>query len=444
MHSLLRASLLALTLGYSLLPGTGAYAAATDEAGLFEMARVNDFSAIAAARGELSDPRLQALADARIAAARLDLENTRAAVDWFLTLQGTTAAQNAFAWSTLAGVAFARGDYALARDAASKAVAILEKADPNDQLNGVRQTQGIAALLAGAPAQTLAPSKPEPVAVERDKVGLPRAAVTIGTTQISAVLDTGANLSVVSASTAAKLGLRIIEGTGEISSATRKSVSARIGIADAVSFAGAKLRNVAFLVLEDEALTFPVPGGYTIDAIIGFPEFRALDRVTFTRDGWFRWGASDATKPQQNLFLGGSTLYVNVDIREETLPLHLDTGATTTQLSDAYATRHPALIANRESTQRQVSGAGGTTGEALVKLDKVTAAIDSQPVCIAQIGLKLPGTKAERADNLGTLGQDILNAYHSYAIDFRAMRFDVEPAKAGLSANIVPGACGGV
>ena len=45
----------------------------------------------------------------------------------------------------------------------------------------------------------------------------------------------------------------------------------RIGVADRLEIAGTVLRNVPFLIIDDEHLTFPLPGGYDIRAIIGLP-----------------------------------------------------------------------------------------------------------------------------------------------------------------------------
>ena len=53
----------------------------------------------------------------------------------------------------------------------------------------------------------------------------------------------------------------------------------RVGIADRLTIAGATLRNVPFLIIDDAQLTFPVPGGYDIKAIIGLPVMRALGRM---------------------------------------------------------------------------------------------------------------------------------------------------------------------
>lgn len=55
--------------------------------------------------------------------------------------------------------------------------------------------------------------------------------------------------------------------------------------AERLEFAGVTLANVAFLVLDDAQLEMPLPGGYKIDAIVGFPVLRMLDRITFEAGG---------------------------------------------------------------------------------------------------------------------------------------------------------------
>lgn len=393
-------------------------------------------------RTRISDPALCALVDARLAAARLDIGEVRRITEAFLATPDTPAVQRAFALSTLSSALFANGDYRAAQHASDRWIELLADGDPQSQLTNARQLRAIAGLLADTPVQTIAASTPRVITTERDKANLIRASATINGDTMAAVLDTGANLSVVTASTAVRLKLRIIDGEGAIGSATRESVSARIGIADRMEFAGATLHNVAFLILEDSALTFPLPGGYTIDAIIGFPLFRALERVTFFQGGRFGWSPSEPDGKPQNLFVEGNDLYVAVDVSGDTVPLHLDTGAVASQLSAAIAQRHPTLFDGLERRARRTSGAGGSTVDQTVLLPRITAAIDGKPVCLATLDLAVPAPDQPPAKNLGTLGQDLLQAYSDYTIDFGTMRFETGAARnTSDNAKATPGSC---
>ncbi|TCP87527.1 aspartyl protease [Sphingomonas sp. PP-CE-1A-559] len=207
------------------------------------------------------------------------------------------------------------------------------------------QELGIASLLAKQPHQAVAGGMPASISTMRDKAGLVRAAVVISGLTQNAILDTGANLSVMSASAAKRLGLRIRDGAGRIASPSSGQIVTRVAVADRLIIAGVELAHVAFLVMDDAQLGFPIAGGYQINAILGFPVFRALGRVRFDRAGGFAVGRS--TGPAlagDTLRANGNDLYVLANVDKVPVPLHLDTGAASSGLTSLFANRDPQLI----------------------------------------------------------------------------------------------------
>ncbi|MES3045594.1 retropepsin-like aspartic protease [Sphingomonas faeni] len=139
---------------------------------------------------------------------------------------------------------------------------------------------------------------PASIPTMRDKAGLVRAAVVISGLTQNAILDTGANLSVMSASAAKRLGLRIRDGAGRIASPSSGQIVTRVAVADRLVIAGVELAHVASLVMDDAQLSFPIVGGYQIDAIAGFSVFRAVGQTRFDWAGDLPWEGRRAARWQ--------------------------------------------------------------------------------------------------------------------------------------------------
>lgn len=293
----------------------------------------------------IRDADLALLARACVAAARMDAVEAQNLVDRYLTVRERTPAECALAWPIAADASFAAGDYAKAAQAARAwQHALVARGATADAMADVVQMAELAEQLATMPAQQVGMYAPAAVDVVRDKVGLPRAQAHINAMAQDAVLDTGANLSVVSLSTARKLGLRLLDGQASVGSAARSAVATRIGIADKLDFAGLSLIHVPFLVLADAQLNMPVPGGYQIDAILGFPVLRELQRLTFTAGGQLVPSRSEHVGAPGNLRLAGSDLYVDVSLNDLPVAMHLDSGGAKSSLSSRFAKEHPTLL----------------------------------------------------------------------------------------------------
>nr|WP_199044815.1 retropepsin-like aspartic protease [Dyella sp. ASV24] len=373
----------------------------------------------------MKDPDLALLAQARLAATQLDAEEARRWVNRYLAGGTRSPAERALAWPIVADASFADGNYQQAADAAhawEKALAE-EGANADDRADAL-QMATVAEQFAAAPKQLVQAYAPKPENVIRDKVGLPRSIMMINGKPQEAVLDTGANLSTVSLSTAHKLGLRLLDGTASVGSASRQAVVSRIGIADHLEFAGLSLNHVAFLVLDDDQLSMPVPGGYQIDAILGFPVLRQLQRLEFTRDGKLLPSRSNAaTAVVGNLRMVGSDLYVNVLLNDIPVAMHLDSGGARSALSSRFATEHPALIKGLKTTKEHIAGAGGSRPSESALWPRVNVRIGDQQTELPTMTISL--NDAGNVKDPNVLGGDILQAFDHWTIDFQRMQFEV-------------------
>jgi predicted aspartyl protease len=375
------------------------------------------------------------LLEARLAALRLDYPAVKANAAKTPRDAGTPSAARIDALLSLSDSAFAVGQYRDAVGALEQLRPLYIAAGRSSELSDADQTLSIARVLVGQPIQRVVHLVPGRVASARDTVGLLRSDVTINGMTQSAVLDTGANLSVVTQTTAKRLGLRILDGTGSVGASAAQDVATEIGVADRLQVGGTVLKNVAFLVLADDKLKLPVPGGYQIDAIIGFPVFRAVGRVEFSTKGWMDIGApTRAGAAPRNLRAIGSDLYVVVTIDGEEVPLHLDTGASDTALSSLFAVTHPVAIKEARVIEQRTAGAGGAKVGREALIAKACLGLGAERLGVHDLHVGMESEKAS-SKKLGTLGQDVLKRFESFSIDFRNMSFEVEKPASG---NITP------
>lgn len=390
----------------------------------------DEIFALEAVLPQIRDPSLALLAHARLAAARLDATEARRLVDSFLAHGEHSPRRRALAWTVATDAAFAAGDYAQAARAARQWQRNLVQAGSDQaERDGAAQTEAMAAQLATAPAQQVASYRPQAEPVHLDKVGLPRATVTVGGVEQEVVLDTGANLSVVSLSTARRLGLRLQQGQASVGSASRAAVATRLGMADTLRFAGLTLHNVAFLVLDDDQLVMPVPGGYRIDAILGFPVLRELQRFRITAAGRLEPSLSEAAAPDGkpgNLRMVGNDLFVQAEVGGWPVAMHLDSGGARSSLSASFAHRHAGLLKGLQQRREHLAGAGGAVERNVLTWPRARVRVDGRETVLTELAVEL-------ADGTGgspsLLGEDVLNAFEWWSVDFGQMRLELGPAK---------------
>jgi len=373
------------------------------------------------------DARMTAIAKARIAAARL---KAREAIDLASPVARDDAAppaHRARAFAVLADAAFTAGDYG---DAASAAdgwqQALTQNNAPQKEREDAQRLGALAHALSTAPRQTTQALKPGAAVTRRDKVGLSRADAIVNGHVQEAVLDTGAGLSVVSQSTATRLGLRILDAAATIDSASRDGVPTRIGIADTFAFAGLELRNVAFLVLEDKQLELPVPGGYTIEAIIGFPVLREFRRLRFQRSGsMVPEPAVQERAAKENLRIVASALYVEAQLRDVPVALHLDTGGPHSFLSSRFAQRHPHFADALPQQDERMAGAGGSTTRRVARIPGAVLELAGSRATLPELAIVMKDGEEVQAQNFGLMGGDVLDQFDSWTVDFDRMTFEL-------------------
>ena len=391
----------------------------------------------AAGRGEMAPlqraladrttrPEVRVLLNAGLAASRNDPAAGRDPALRRMA-EGGDSALRRVALRILTGTTFAQGEY----EEAARYGRILAEAQAvageAAEASATEQVWRLAALLAphGQP-RVEGPVRAATVPARADRVGLTRIDFTVNGIVQDAVVDTGANLSVLSVATARRMGVTVLEGETPISNGVQGSVQTRIGVAARIEIAGTVLVNVPFLIIDDANLTFAqVPGGYDIRAIIGLPELRALGRVRLERAGRFivQPPVERGRPAPANLHASANDLFADLEVEGRQLPLHFDTGANQTQLSALYAASQPERLAALQTQNSHMSSAGGTRQSRTALWPEAPLALAGRSFTMP-LQVMLPGDGPAPRFN-GVLGADVLRRFESYTIDFARMRLSL-------------------
>lgn len=366
------------------------------------------------------------LLKARLASAHLRLDEAQGALDRYFAAGDQNRERVFAAHEIAAGVALLSGRYV---DTARHAGTLLAMSagKPEDSIQNFRRMQEMGMQWANvAPQRVEAQGNGAPVLLARDKVGLLRSPVMIGGAVQDAVLDTGASISVVSESAAKRLGLRMMQGASTIGNSVGGGVSIRLAVADRLELGGAVVRNAVFVVMEDAALDFPVPGGYKIDAIIGLPVLQAIGRMEFNLHAKTLrvTPAPAAAALPANLSVIGTSPYVMMNIAGADVPLYFDTGANSTTLHPAFAEKMPDLKPVAVDQKVRKAGAGGVKHVENMKFHNIPVTFGQHSVTIDSLGYEPEGADSEDMP-FGMLGIDILSRFETFAIDYQNMVLEV-------------------
>jgi len=406
--------------------------AAADVNTLLKAAEIGDLQGLQIAQPTIAGAGPKALADARLDAARFDEARAERDLKRYFASGDTDPVRQATAWSIAAEAAFAQGDYAAAAKAAAKWTERLPSGDPRRK--DAAQIEALGRVLAAVPRQSVIASSPVPIAASRDKVGLMKADALINGQSQKVIVDTGANLSVVSASVAKRLNLRVFDGAASVGSSTRDAVPVKLALADRVEFAGFSLSHVAFLVLDDAQLALPLPGGYQIEAIVGFPVLRSMKRIQFTSDGRFVPESAPISRGQDvgELRIVGSDLLVTARLGGIVTPLHLDTGAPESSLSALFAASHPEVLTGLDHSKTRTAGAGGANVQEIATWRAVPVEIAGRTMTLPSLPITISDPSGTTAKQMGLLGGDILGAFCSFTLDFQRATFELgDPKRTG-------------
>ena len=261
--------------------------------------------------------------------------------------------------------------------------------------------------------------------VTRDAAGLIRVPVEINGKSRDAVIDTDSSFSVLSESTARRLGVRVLEKGATILTSTQPDLPMHLGVADELKFGDAVFSNVVFVVLPDKAVQFA--RGYKMDVVVGLPVFVALGRIELANEnGWesLHYGAKPGAAGEANMLLTGLDPFALVTCEKARGPLRLaiDSAASTTTLNGTALKDFPTLGEGALHGWAHWEGGGGSaTDYNALTVPEMKFAVAGRSIVLRHLKI----LSADEGDRHGAIGQDVLKQGKRWALDFDAMSFTV-------------------
>ncbi|NLA49667.1 MAG: hypothetical protein GX876_09425 [Bacteroidales bacterium] len=257
--------------------------------------------------------------------------------------------------------------------------------------------------------------------IENDKIGLNNLRVSNGTDSLYFIFDTGANLSMVSRSTADKFSMKIIPTDIEIGTITGEKISGEIAVCPVLILGKIEILNAVFLVIDDSSLTFPQID-YQINGILGFPVIESLREIQITRNGYFIVPEEEtriAFPP--NMAMDGLTPLININQRH----FVFDTGADNTILYHAYYIENQKEIDKYYKPEKvSFSGAAGNK-----EFDGYSITLDitilDKKITLKDIKVLTEAIKDSKTI-YGNIGQDLIKQFNKMTMNFERMfiKFD--------------------
>jgi hypothetical protein len=206
---------------------------------------------------------------------------------WITTHPEATAGQKIAVFGALCDAHSRLGRYAEAAKACASALEL--SASPS---TGMRQSATFWAALAGERPLVVRGAVDEPLTY--DWAGVPEVRVSVGDETLNWIVDTGAEVSVLSVSVAQRLGARPLRSGIDIAGSTPGVASGGLAMIDRLRIDGAEIENLPVFVLPDEAVKLP-PG--VLPPVLGAPVLYAFGRVSFSEHGGRLRLGSAATPP---------------------------------------------------------------------------------------------------------------------------------------------------
>jgi hypothetical protein len=289
----------------------------------------------------------------------------------------------------------------------------------SDVVHDTRDSERIFRALALVPPQSVRVGGPTRLTMIEGRIP-----VIVNDSPRRYVFDTGANLSTIMRSEAAALGLRILPAGIDVGSSTDRRVTGDLAVADRLSIGAMEFRNVVFLVLDDELLTFP--GGFRIPGIIGFPVIEQMGEVHLRGTAELYVPGGPPRRAQENLALAGLTLLTPVQWSGRRLLCRLDTGAERSQVYERFYRTHREWVEERsQPAERRMGGVGGMRRTPVRVVADVRLAAGDTATTLKTLDVLLQRiVQGENDDYLDcNIGHDVFDVFTEMIVNFRDMAF---------------------
>lgn len=253
----------------------------------------------------------------------------------------------------------------------------------------------------------------------KDIDGVRRLYVGPASDRIEAVLDTGAEVSVMMESVARRLGVTTT-GVADLETTTTPVVGS-VGILSRLQIGDSEVLNLPVLVLPDEQLRFP--DGGSIPIVLGLPVLIEAGRFAVRGHGSQLVIGTRVDLPSSNsatqLYWDPSGMGMAAEFGSAIRAVHFDSGSGRTYLYPSAMTAvSKAERATRQQAERVIAGLGGARREKSTRLDSVIMTIAGHDWSLAPIEVAEHDENGEAA----RIGAALFDRFENVTIDFKSMR----------------------
>lgn len=316
-------------------------------------------------------------------------------------------------------------------DAAAGARAIAASATaPAAERESARNEGRLFDAVSDVPRQESRRTSDTRLSLIRNAMGGRCAPVRIGNHERCYILDTGANLSVLMRSEALALGLTIRPAGVNVGTATDTNVIADMTVAVAMTIGEIRYRHVVFLVMPDEALSFP--DGSRIPGVLGFPVIEAMGEVWFQSDDVLFVPRNPPVRAAETMALHQLMPLTRVGYGADSLLCRVDTGASVTSFYQPFYKKYAEAI-ERVGTRitSRVGGVGGIREIPAFRLPATTIGVVNHDVRLSEPEVYTTSIAGDATENFldCNLGLDAMRDSGSYGFNFRSMSLLVGEAR---------------
>jgi predicted aspartyl protease len=255
------------------------------------------------------------------------------------------------------------------------------------------------------------------VPIVKDSDGTRRVMIQGPAGDIDAVIDTGAEITVLMDSVARQLDAKPV---GQLTMGTTTApVSGGLALVDRLWIGGAELLNVPALVLPDEQLTFP--DGTSLPVVLSFAALTSAGRAAFLRNGTLLAlgdAAPDMRGQPVPIYWDPSGVGFQALFAMGRRAVFLDTGSRRNYLyPTAERSLSEAELRTRAPFEREIAGIGGQRTEQAFRFSRVTIHVDGHPWTFAPMEM----APADGEGAAAKIGAAIMDRFGTVVLDFDRM-----------------------
>ena len=313
-------------------------------------------------------------------------------------------------------------------DAAPLLEAILAAAPDRDDVSQLRATYGV---WRGRPNLEVAARRRASFPCTTSGSGV-RIPLTINGQPVRWQLDTGASISVLSASEARMLGIDPQGPVGRVGDFAGGQASAQTGVARRVLLGGIEMRDVTMLVVPDSQPPWTDAESGTRGAI-GLPMVLAIGSIQWTSAGTCTVPATNEDRRQDvsSLVFDWFTPVARIHWDHTSLDMMLDTGNEAgTQLWARFARQFAPLLAARGRPEsKRLTQVGGSSVFEVTLIPELRLQVGGIDTVLSPAIVYPPAVGNEALH--GNLGLDLLRQADAVTIDFTSMAMALRSGPAG-------------